>query len=138
MLRRSPREDQDVVEVDHDGDIEEIPQHVVDQGLENSWGVSQPERHDEVLKVTQVSIKPRLPFVPLSNTNQMVRVAQVELSEDGGVGEWLECGTEQREGIPIPDCDSVELPVIDARPQAAVLLRHKEKPGCDRGKRTAV
>ena len=44
MLRRSPREDQDVVQVDHDGDIEEIPQHVVDQGLENSWGVSQPER----------------------------------------------------------------------------------------------
>ena len=81
--------------------------------------------------MTQVSVKPRLPFIPLSNTNQMVRVAQVELSDDSGVSEWLERGTEQREGIPVSDCDRVELPVINARPQTAVLLRHKEKPGCD-------
>ena len=49
--------------------------------------------------MTQVSVKPRLPFVPLSDTYQVVRVAQVELCEYRGVGEWLERGTEQREGV---------------------------------------
>ena len=96
VLRRGLGEDQDVVQVDHDEDVEEIPQHVINQGLENSWSVSQPERHDEVLKVTQVSVKPRLPFVPLSDPYQMVCVAQVELREHRGVGERLEHGAKQR------------------------------------------
>ena len=85
MFLGGPGEHQDVVEVDNNKGVQEISQHVVDQGLENSWGVRQPERHDEVLKVPQVSIKPRLPFIPLADTYQMVCVAQVELGEHSGV-----------------------------------------------------
>ena len=88
-------EHQDVVQVNHDEDVQEIPQHVIDQGLEDSWGVSQSERHDEVLKVTQMSIKPRLPFIPLADTYQVIHVTQVELSENLGMGKWLERGTKE-------------------------------------------
>ena len=107
MLRRGPGENEDVVEVDHDEAVEEVPQHVVHQGLEDNWGVSQPERHDEVLEVTQVSVKPCLPFIPLSNTYQVVRVAQVKLSKHRGVGEGLEGGAEQREGVLLFYCDGI-------------------------------
>ena len=48
MFLGGPGEHQDVVEVDDNKGVQEIPQHVIDQGLENSWDVSQPERHDEV------------------------------------------------------------------------------------------
>ena len=96
VFRRGLREHQDVVQVDHDEDVEEVPQHIIHQSLEHSWSVSQPERHDEVLKVTQVSVKPRLPFVPLSDSYQMVRITQIELREYGGVGERLERITKQR------------------------------------------
>ena len=65
MFLGSPGKHQDVVEVHDDKGVQEISQHVVDQGLENSRGVSQTERDDEVLKVSQVSVKPRLPFIPL-------------------------------------------------------------------------
>ena len=58
MLLGRPGKHQDVVEVYDDKGVQEVSQHVVDQGLENSRGVSQTERHDEVLKVSQVSIKP--------------------------------------------------------------------------------
>ena len=40
----------------------------------------------KVLKVPQVSVKPRLPFIPLTDMYQVVRVAQVELGEHCGVG----------------------------------------------------
>ena len=47
----------------------------------------------------QVGVEPRLPFVPLTDTYQVVCVVQVELGEYCGVGEWLERGTELREGV---------------------------------------
>ena len=85
MFLGGPGGHQDVLEVDDNKGVQEIPQHVVDQGLENSWGVSQPEWDDEVLKVPQVSVEPRLLFIPLTDTYQMVCVAQVELGEHSGV-----------------------------------------------------
>ena len=107
MFLGGPGRHQDVVEVHDDKGVEEISQHVIDKGLENSRGISQTKRHDEVLKVSQVSVKPRLPFIPLSDTYQVVRVAQVELGEHRGVSQWLERGTEQREGVLIFDRDFI-------------------------------
>ena len=77
MFGRGLGEHQDIIQIDHDEDVQKIPQHVVNQGLEDSGGVSQSKRHDEVLKVTQMSIKPRLPFVPLADPYQVIRVTQV-------------------------------------------------------------
>ena len=34
--------------------------------------------------MTQVSVKPRLPIVPLSDSHQMVCITQVELRKNGG------------------------------------------------------
>ena len=36
MLCRGLGEHQDVIQIDHDEDVQKIPQHVIDQGLENS------------------------------------------------------------------------------------------------------
>ena len=133
MFLGSPGKHQDVIEVDSDKGVKDILQHVIDKGLENSRGVSQTERHDEVLKVSQVSVKPRLPFIPLSDTYQVVRIEQVELGEHRGVSQWLERGTEQREGVLIFDRDVIKFSIVNAWPQAAILLGHKDESSSHRG-----
>jgi len=43
--------------------IYHISQHVVDEYLEDRWGVGQPEGHDQVFKVPPGGVKSGLPFV---------------------------------------------------------------------------
>ena len=63
----------------------------------------------------------------------MIRIAQVELSEYSGMHERLERGTKEGNGVLIFDSHDVQLAVIDTRPQAAVLLSHKEETRGNRG-----
>lgn len=39
------RKDQDVIEVNKDKFIQHVPYGVVDQGLEDGWGIGQTEEH---------------------------------------------------------------------------------------------
>ena len=39
-----------------------------------------------------MGVKARLPFIPLTDTDQMVRIAQVEFGEDRGMRKGLEGG----------------------------------------------
>ena len=80
-----------------------------------------------------MGVKPCLPFVPLADAYQVIRIAQIELGEDGGMRERLESGTMEGDGVLIFDGDSVKLAVIDTRPQAAILLSHKEETRGNRG-----
>ena len=66
--------------------------------------VRQPERHDEVFEMPQVGVKSRLPFVPLSDTNQVVRVTQVELSEHHGVRKGFKSGAKEWNRVFILNC----------------------------------
>ena len=47
----------------------------------------------------QVGVKSRLPFIPLSDTNQVIRVAQVEFGKHRGVRKGFESGAKEWKGI---------------------------------------
>ena len=55
----------------------------------------------------QVGVKARLPFVPLMDTDQMVRIVQVEFGEDRGMRKGLEGGINKWDGILIFNSDGV-------------------------------
>ena len=78
----------------------------------------------------QVGVKPRLPFIPLSDMNQVIRVAQVEFRKHRGMRKGFECGNKEWDGILVLNCDVVKQTVIYTWPQAAVLLGHEEEPCC--------
>ena len=94
--------------------------------LENSWSISEPERHNEVFKVTQWSVERRLPFVPLPDANQM-------WSEDGGLVKRSEGRVEKRKRVLVFDRDVVYSPVVHTGAQGFVLLLYKEEP-CSHGR----
>ena len=75
--------------------------------MEDGRGVCQPKRHYEVFKVPQVGVKSRLPFVPLSDTNQVICVTQVEFSKHRGVREWFEGGAKEWNGVLIFNGDII-------------------------------
>ena len=93
--------------MDDNKDVNIVPRNVVNKGLEDSRSVSQTEGHDEVFKVPQMGVKPRLPFIPLSDTDQMVCIAQVEFGEDHGMREGIKGGTKEGNGVLILYRDGV-------------------------------
>ena len=46
LLRQGPREDQDIVNVDEDRAVQHVPEDIINQGLEDSGGVGEPEGHN--------------------------------------------------------------------------------------------
>uniref|UniRef100_A0A3P9M953 Reverse transcriptase/retrotransposon-derived protein RNase H-like domain-containing protein n=1 Tax=Oryzias latipes TaxID=8090 RepID=A0A3P9M953_ORYLA len=56
---------------------QEVAQNVIYQTLENSWGVGEAEGHDEIFVMPEGGIKGRFPFVPLPDSNKVVRVTEV-------------------------------------------------------------
>ena len=71
-------------------------QDITNKGLENSWRIGQPERHNQVFKVSQMSVKSRLPLVPLPYSHQTVCIAEVQFREDGGLVKGVEGRVNER------------------------------------------
>lgn len=66
------QEDEDVVEVDEHKPVQEIPQHVIHQGLKNSWKVSKTKGQDLVFVVAQQGVECDLPFISLMDGRRYV------------------------------------------------------------------
>ncbi len=75
--------------------MEELPEHLVHELLEDGGGVGKAIRHHEVLIVAGGSNECRLPLVALPDSNEVVRAAQVQLREDAGPTEFLKRGRDQ-------------------------------------------
>lgn len=77
-------EDQDVIQVHEDVLIKHVAEDVVDEGLEHSRSVGETKRHDQVFIMANRGVERRLPFVPFTDANKVVGIAEVKLGEDGG------------------------------------------------------
>ena len=75
MFREGGRIHENVVYVDHNEVIEELPENFIHEPLEDSWGVGQSEGHDLVFIVSRGCDKCRLPFVSFTNADQIVCTA---------------------------------------------------------------
>ena len=54
---------------------------IINESLEHSRGVGETERHNEILKTTQRGVEGGLPFIPLTDVDQMVGVAWIHFGE---------------------------------------------------------
>ncbi len=51
MCFQRVRVDQYVIDVEYNPEIEHVPEHIIDVGLEDGWTVGEPERHNKVFIV---------------------------------------------------------------------------------------
>ncbi len=70
-------EDEDAVKVDKHKLVQEIPQHVIHQGVKDSRGISEIKRHDPVFIVGQRGVECSFPLIPFADPHQMVGVPKV-------------------------------------------------------------
>ena len=68
------RVNENVVQIDDDRDIQHISEDVVHEPLEGCWRVRKTEGHNEPFKRAIASAKGSLPFVALSDTNEVISV----------------------------------------------------------------
>ncbi len=99
MVGQVPGVDQNVVDVNYHKAVEELPEHLVHELLEDGGGVGKAIRHHEVLIVAGGSNECRLPLIALPDSNEVVRSAQVQLREDVGPTEFLKHGRDQGKWI---------------------------------------
>ncbi len=127
MFGQVPGVDQDIVDVHNNKLVEELPKHLVHKPLENGRGVGEAIRHDPVFIVARGGNERRLPLVAFPDMNKIIGATHVQLREDAGPTEFLEGGRDQGKRMWELDGVFIEGPVVDAWPQASVLLTHEEE-----------
>lgn len=77
--------DQNVIKVNKYKTIQEISQYIINQVLENSRGIGEPEGHYQVFKIADGGFECGLPFVPLLDSVEVVCVAEIQFCENLGI-----------------------------------------------------
>lgn len=126
--------DEDVVEVNDAEDVEVLAKGVVHEVLEGCWSVGETEGHDGVLEVAVAAAKGGFPFVSGSDSNEVVRAAQIELGKESSFGKSVEGFGDEREWVTVLESELVEAPIVDAETKGSVLLLD-EKDGSSSGRR---
>ncbi len=107
-------ENEDVVKVDKHKPVQEIPQHVIHQGLKDSKGVGETKRQDPVFIVTQRGVECGLPFIPFADPHQMVGIPKVQLREHCDSLQRFEGRTDERQWILIFNSNVVQTSIVSA------------------------
>ena len=90
VLLFGPGEDEYIIKIHKDISVEHVSEHIIDEGLEHSRSIGEPERHHQVFVMSCRGVEGRLPLIPLSDPHQMVGVAEIQLGVDGSPLEQLE------------------------------------------------
>ncbi|GBG77247.1 hypothetical protein CBR_g23575 [Chara braunii] len=110
-------ENEDVVEVDHDTDFEDVAEDVVHGGLECGGGVGETERHSEKLVVPEAGAEGGLMGVLLADADLVEATAEINLGEVFGSTEAIKKFRYPGKRILVLDRDPV---------QGAVVCAHAE------------
>lgn len=132
MLGLGFGEDQNIIKIHKHKPIDEVPQNVIYQGLENRWGISKTKWHYQILKVSQVSIECCFPFIALANTDRVVGIPQIQLTKDCGPLKELKGRGEERQRVLVLNCYVIQSAMVYTWLKRLVFLFYKEKPCCYR------
>ena len=119
-------EDEDVVQVCQAGDVQAVMEYPVDVSLEHCWGVDKPEQHHVVLKIAVARPEGCLPLVTLLDLDQVVRQPDVELGVHLHTNQPVKHLVDQGQRVVVLPGEVIELSIVDAQLQGAVLFLHKE------------
>ena len=100
----------------------------------NRWnmggGICHAKEHDRGFIKSSMSDKSGLPLVAFLNADVVVSPSYVKLSKDLGVFKFVDEVRDQREGVCVPDGVFIEVAIVLARSESAVLFLDKEEGGC--------
>ena len=79
MLGHVIRVDKYIIQIDHDIDIQKIRENIVHEMLESCRSIGKTKGHYRPFKWSIMCSKDSLPFITVSNVNQMVSMAKIYL-----------------------------------------------------------
>ena len=74
--------DEDVIEVDHNTHVQHVNIDAIDKVLECGGGISETKRHYQPLEGAIAGTEGGLPFVSISDADQMICILEIELGVD--------------------------------------------------------
>ncbi|CAJ0957311.1 unnamed protein product [Ranitomeya imitator] len=127
------RVDENMIQIDYGRGGKHIPEDIVHKVLENGWGITEPEGHHQIFIVPIPGVKSRLPFVPLTDANQVGGTSQIgDLTVCTALCQITDL-TYRAAGFTVPAlsrlCEATSLP---AGPGSVAIL----DPGLEQGGRT--
>ena len=81
MFRLFFTEDQDVVQVNHACDIQELAKSLVYKSLKGSRSICETERHGKIFKQAELCLKHCFPLISALNSYSIICILAVQLSE---------------------------------------------------------
>jgi hypothetical protein len=107
--------DQDVVQIDDDGNVQEFTEDFVHELLKRSGGVCQAEWHDQIFEETVTRSESGLPFFSCGYPYKVVCAAEVDLGEILGVLKSVQVFLNEGKWIAVLDSDLVQAAVVHAK-----------------------
>jgi hypothetical protein len=83
------------------------------------------KRHDEEFKSAITGAEGSFPFVAFSNL-EMIRVPKINFDEDGTLSQTINEILDTGDRVAVLDRHAIELLVVNAHPEGAILLLYKE------------
>ena len=80
---------QDIIQVYNYGDINHVSKDVIHEPLETCRGIGEPLGHHQPLERPILGLEGGLPFVTISDVDEVVGVSQVNLGVDPGLAQSI-------------------------------------------------
>lgn len=113
MFCQAPVVYEDIIYVDEDELVEELPEHLVDKVLEDGGGVNKSIRYHAVFIVASRGYEGSFPLVPLSYPDEVIGAAELQLGEYSGTTEMFQGSWDEWKWVPEFARDVVESPIVD-------------------------
>ena len=126
MIGRVGRVDQDVVEVNDDGNIQEVTKNVVHKTLEGGGCIGESERHNCPFKRAVASAESSLPFITFSYANKVIGVPEVKGHIDASFTSSGKEIVNKGKWITVLLRDLIKATEIDTKSKRAILFSDKE------------
>ena len=73
--------DQDIIQVDHTCDVQELTKRLVNEGLKHSRSIHETERHDKIFEQVELCSECCFPLISALNLYSIICILAVQLSE---------------------------------------------------------
>ena len=126
-------EDEEIIHVDNEPSFgNHIMEEVIHEPLKHGGGVGKSKEHDGGFEESLMGNKGSSPLVSILDADIVVSPSYVELGEDLGVSKFIDEVGDKGKGVGITNGMFIEVAVVLARVESAILLFDEEE-GCGLG-----
>jgi hypothetical protein len=126
-------EDEEIIHVDNEPSFgDHIAEEVIHESLKCGGRVGEAKEHDSGFKEPLMGDEGSFPLVSILDADIVVSPSYVELGEDLGVSKFIDEVGDKGKGVGITNGMFIEVAVVLARVESAILLFDEEE-GCGLG-----